>query len=463
MDASFLYMETPTTHFHVVGVLVVDPTDAPEFGVDKLKQVLTERLHLLAPFRRRLVEVPFKLGRPVWIEDGTFDIDRHVHHAALPAPGSRRELAEFVGDFASSQLDRTHPLWEMWVVEGLEDGNVALVTKMHHAAIDGVTGADLMVHLFDLTPEIAATPAPDEPWEPEAPPSDLQLAVEALFTSAIRPRQLIKVARNLAGATGGIVEALRASRRPGGPSVTLPFTAPRTPWNKALTPHRSVAFAGCALEDLKAIKTGLGGTINDVVLAATAGALRRWLHAHGGVPEEPLVASCPVSVHDTSTDDSMNKVSSMFVSLPVQLADPVERFAAIRESTRGAKELHGALGAETIMQLAETAPPALANLGARLYSSSRLADRHRPIQSLVVSNVPGPPIPLYCLGARVVATYPMGPLIEGSGLNLTVLSNTGNMDIGVMACRELVPDLQDIADAFVQEVELLLKAAAART
>jgi WS/DGAT/MGAT family acyltransferase len=245
--------------------------------------------------------------------------------------------------------------------------------------------------------------------------------------------------------------------------VTLPFTAPRTPWNKTLTPHRAVAFAGCALDDLKTIKNALGGTINDVVLAATAGSLRTWLEAHGGHPEEPLVASCPVSVHDTSTTESTNKISSMFVSLPVQVADALERFALIRESTRGAKELHGALGADTIMQLAEAAPPALANLGARLYSSSRLADRHRPIQSLIVSNVPGPPIPLYCAGARVVATYPMGPLIEGSGLNVTVLSNMGNMDIGVMACRELVPDVQDIADGFVHEVEVLLKAAAAST
>jgi WS/DGAT/MGAT family acyltransferase len=461
MDASFLYMETPTTHFHVVGALIVDASDAPAFGVDSLKRVLQERSHLLAPFRRRLVEVPFKLGRPVWIEDGTVDIDRHVHHAALPAPGSRRELAEFVGDFASSQLDRAHPLWEMWVVEGLEDGNVALVTKMHHAAIDGVTGADLMAHLFDLTPEVAVPTPPEEPWEPEEPPNELVLTLEAVLSSAVRPRDVVKIGRNLVQAAGGIVGALRANRAPETPNVTLPFTAPRTPWNKALTPHRAVAFAGCALDDLKTIKRALGGTINDVVLAATTGALRSWLEAHGGYPDEPLVASCPVSVHDTSTAEGTNKISSMFVSLPVQVADLVERFALIRESTKGAKELHGALGADTIMQLAEAAPPALANLGARLYSSSRLADRHRPIQSLVVSNVPGPPIPLYCNGARVIATYPMGPLIEGSGLNVTVLSNMGNMDIGVMACRELVPDVQDIADGFVHEVEALLKAAAA--
>jgi WS/DGAT/MGAT family acyltransferase len=241
----------------------------------------------------------------------------------------------------------------------------------------------------------------------------------------------------------------------------LPFTAPRAPWNGALTPHRSIAFAGCALDDKKRIKSAFGCTINDVVLAATAGSLRDWLLDHGGVPDQPLVASCPVSIGGApaaSGELAPNRVSSLFVSLPVDLDDPVKRIDFVRQNTKDAKELHGALGAETIMQLAEAAPPALANLAARLYTSSRLADRHRVVQNLVVSNVPGPPIPLYCAGARVLATYPMGPLIEGAGLNLTVLSNMGNMDVGVIACRELVPDVWAIADGFVHHVQVLLDA-----
>jgi WS/DGAT/MGAT family acyltransferase len=461
MDASFLYMETPTVHLHVVGVLIIDPTDAPDFSVEKLKSVLLDRMHLIKPFRRRLVEVPFRLGRPVWIEDEGFDIDQHIRRVAVPGPGSMHELAELVGDIASRPLDRSMALWEMWFVEGLEGGKVALVSKMHHAAIDGVSGADLMVHLFDLTPEIATYDPPEEPWQPEPEPSDLRMVLDAMAASVSGPGRTLKTLRDLAGAVTPVVGALRAGREPDRQSPTLPFTAPRTPWNGALTPHRAVAFSGCALDDMKRIKVAFGCTVNDVVLACATGALRDWLKEHGGVPDVPLVVSCPVSVRGEPDADGElgNKVSSMFVSLPVQLDDPVERIEFVRENTKGAKELHGALGAETIMQLAEAAPPALANLAARLYSSTKLADRHRPVQNLVVSNVPGPPIPLYCAGARVVATYPMGPILEGAGMNITVLSNMGNMDVGIIACRELVPDVWDLANGFVQHVKVLLEAA----
>ena len=214
MDASFLFMETPTMHFHVVGVLVVDPSESPDFGVDQLKAVLTERLHLLPPFRRRLVEVPYKLGRPRWIEDPDFDIDRHIRHVALPAPGSLHELAELVGDIASTPLDRGHPLWEMWVVDGLEGGKVGLISKMHHAAIDGVSGADLMVHLFDLGPEIAETPPPETPWQGEPIPSDLQLTLGALGDLAQRPAEIVKIVRSVGSAAGGMVGTLAGRTRP---------------------------------------------------------------------------------------------------------------------------------------------------------------------------------------------------------------------------------------------------------
>jgi WS/DGAT/MGAT family acyltransferase len=352
----------------------------------------------------------------------------------------------------------------MWVVDGVEGGKVGLISKMHHAAIDGVSGADLMVHLFDLSPEIAETPPPDEPWHGEPVPSDIELTLGALGDLAQRPAEIVRVMRSLGEAAGGMVSALRAGRDPEAPSPTLPFTAPRVPWNGSLTPHRSMAFAGCALDDLKKIKTAFGCTINDVVLAATAGTLRDWLLAHGGVPEQPLVASCPVSIGGGPIEPgelAANRMSSLFVALPVAIEDPVARIEFVRQNTKDAKELHGALGAETIMQLAEAAPPALANIAARLYTSSRLAERHPVVQNLVVSNVPGPPIPLYCAGARVLATYPMGPLIEGAGLNITVLSNMGNMDVGVIACRELVPDVWSIADGFVHHVQVLLEASGA--
>jgi WS/DGAT/MGAT family acyltransferase len=368
------------------------------------------------------------------------------------------ELAELVGDFASRPLDRSRPLWQMWVVEGLEDGMVALVTKIHHSCIDGVSGADLMAHLFDLEPEPPKMEPPPA-LEVERPPSDIRLVAGAVGSVLTQP---FAMARTMVRAGRGLIGAVQSQRnRPeGAPPATLPFTAPHTPWNGAITAHRSVAFSSCSLEDMKLVKRVYGTTVNDVVLAACTMSLRRWLQAHDALPDRPLVGSCPVSVHTEDNRKEPNQISSMFVSLPVQLEDPVEQLVAIRQSTKGAKELHHAMGADLIMSLTQSTPPQLLNLASRLYSQMDLASHHRPAHNLVVSNVPGPPIPLYCGGARVVACYPMGPILEGAGLNLTVLSNMGNVDFGAIACREMVPELWDIADGFAEAVTELSKRAA---
>jgi WS/DGAT/MGAT family acyltransferase len=459
VDASFLFMETPDMHMHTVGTVIIDPaTMSGGYAFAKIKDLLASRLHLMAPFRRRLVTVPFDLGLPVWIEDPSFDLDYHVHRRGLPQPGTMHELAELVGDFASRPLDRSRPLWQMWVVEGLEDGMVALVTKIHHAAIDGVTGADLMAHLFDLEPEPPQTePPPVLPTE--QPPSDVKLVAGALGSVVTQPFSL---ARTMVRTGRGLINALQSQRnRPEGvPPATLPFTAPTTPWNGAITPHRSVAFATCSLDDMKLVKRVFGTTVNDVVLAVCTMSLRRWLTAHDALPDRALVASVPVSVRTDEKSTDPNQLSSMFVSLPVQLSDPVDQLVAIRENTKGAKELHHAMGADLIMSLTQSTPPQLLNLASRLYSQMDLASRHRPAHNLVISNVPGPPIPLYCSGARVIAVYPMGPILEGAGLNLTVLSNMGNVDFGAIACREMVPELWDIADGFAEAVTELRKRAA---
>lgn len=458
VDASFLYMETRDMHTHTVGTVIIDPATMPGgFAFQKIKDLIAGRLHLMPPFRRRLVTVPFDLAHPVWIEDPDFDLDYHVHRRGLPQPGTMHELAELVGDFASRQLDRSRPLWQMWVVEGLEDGMVALVTKIHHSCIDGVSGADLMAHLFDLEPEPPKV-EPAAPLPVEQPPSDVKLVAGALGSVVTQP---FNVARTMVRTGRGLINAVQSQRkRPeGAPPATLPFTAPTTPWNGAITPHRSVAFATCSLEDMKLVKRVFGTTVNDVVLAACTMSLRRWLMAHDALPDKALVASCPVSVHTEETRTDPNQISSMFVSLPVQLADPVDQLVAIRENTKGAKELHHAMGADLIMGLTQSTPPQLLNLASRLYSQMNLASRHRPAHNLIISNVPGPPIPLYCGGARVVAVYPMGPILEGAGLNLTVLSNMGNVDFGAIACREMVPDLWDIADSFAEAVTDLRKRA----
>jgi diacylglycerol O-acyltransferase / wax synthase len=458
VDASFLYMETRDMHMHTVGTVVIDPATMPGgYAFAKIKELLASRLHLMAPFRRRLVMVPFDLAHPVWIEDPDFDLEFHVHRRGLPQPGTMHELAELVGDFASRPLDRSRPLWQMWVVEGLEDGLVALVTKIHHSCIDGVSGADLMAHLFDLEPEPPEIELPPA-LATEQPPSDVKLIAGALSSVVTQPFSL---ARTMVRTGRGLIGAVQSQRkRPeGAPPATLPFTAPTTPWNGAITPHRAVAFSSCSLEDMKLVKRVFGTTVNDVVLAACTMSLRRWLEAHDALPDRPLVASIPVSVHTADNKTDPNQISTMFVSLPVQLSDPVEQLVVIRENTKGAKELHHAMGADLIMSLTQATPPQLLNLASRLYSQMNLASRHRPAHNLVVSNVPGPPIPLYCGGARVVSCYPMGPILEGAGLNLTVLSNMGNVDFGAIACREMVPDLWDIADGFAEAVTELRKRA----
>jgi WS/DGAT/MGAT family acyltransferase len=460
MDASFLYMETPSAHAHVVGTLVLDPSTSPDaFSFEKLLHVIEDRLHLLSPFRRRLVWVPLNLSHPVWIEDPDFDIEAHVHHGAVRAPGGMHELAEAVAEIAGHPLDRSRPLWELWLLEGLEGGQVAMVSKMHHATIDGVTGADLMANLFDLTPETPEFPPPEVPWAPEAVPSDLELIGMGLGQMARNPARMVRVLNRTVRSVVDIVQRQREASSEDRPSPALPFTAPRVRWSAAITPHRSVAFGKAALEDMRHIKSVFGTTVNDVVLTACTMTLRRYLEAHDDLPDQPLVCSVPVSVHGKSEHEGTNQVSTMFVRLPVQLADPVEQLRTINAETKEAKIMQSAIGADMLQDFAQFIPPTLFNRAMLLYSNLNLADRHRPVHNLIVSNVPGPPIPLYAAGAQVKGLYPFGPLLEGAGLNLTVLSNMGNVDFGVIACRELVPDVWDIADGFGEAVHELKVAA----
>jgi WS/DGAT/MGAT family acyltransferase len=459
MDASFLYMETPSQLAHVVGTIILDPSAGEGFSYERMVEVLRNRMHLLEPFRRRLVTVPFNLGHPVWIEDPDFDLESHIHRVAVRPPGTMHEVAEIVADIASRPLDRTRPLWELTLIEGLDDGNVGFVTKMHHAAIDGVTGADLMANLFDLEPNAPDPEPPDEPWHGEAVPTELELMVRAVQGVASRPRTMAKVLTRTVRSVSSIVARQREASGTDRPSAALPFTAPKVKWSGAITPHRSVAFGKAALDDMRQIKSAFGTTVNDVVLAACTQTLRQYLIAHDDLPDIPLVCSVPVSVHGATEHEGTNQVSTMFVRLPVQIEDPVEQLRTINAETREAKEMQNAIGADLLQDFAQFIPPTLFNRAMRLYSNLNLADRHRPVHNLIVSNVPGPPIPLYTAGAQVMGVYPFGPLLEGAGLNLTVLSNMGHVDFGVIACRELVPDAWDIADGFAEAVLLLKKRA----
>src|SRR5574341_163353 len=464
LDAAFLYIEAPNHHMHVSMVSVFDTSTMPDgYSFEKIRKIIEERLPLIPMFRRRLVQVPSNLHPPLWVDDPNFDLDYHVRRIAAPAPGGIKELCDIAGDFVSRQLDRTRPLWEISIVEGLEDGNIGVLAKVHHCTIDGVSGAEVMVHLFDLEPD----PAPKEEGKPEPAvadhvPSDLELVGYATWSLL---RQPFQIASKIPGTMRSILNVVRNRRESQGPAAPAPFAAPRTPFNAAITPHRKVAAVTLPFQEVKAVKRALGCTVNDVVLALCGGALRRYLDKKGELPREPLVAVVPISVRnlpDAPTEGS-NHVSAMFTSLATDQRDPEARVRAINESTKAAKSEHHALGAKMLQDWAEFATPALFTRASRLYSSMHLADRHRPIHNLIVSNVPGPPFPLYLAGAKLKMLCPLGPVMEGAGLNVTVISYMENLDVGLIACRESVPDLWDLADGFKDALEELKDAAGVRT
>ncbi len=455
LDATFLYFETPNMHMHVIGVIVFDPTTVPGgYSFDLVKEMMQKRLHLVPTFRRKLAPIPFNFHHPVWVEDANFDLDYHVHRIGCPAPGSERELAEVVGDIASRPLDRTRPLWDMTIVEGLQNGYVASISKMHHATIDGVSGSNLMVHLFDLEPTPAEQPAP-EPWQPERMPNDIERLAFAAVSRARRPLNIFKVVPATARSVLNVVNR----RRGGSGGMATPFTAPRTSFNAAVTPHRRVAFSTTSLEEVKQIKKAFGTTVNDVVLAICSSALRRYFAGRNELPDRSLIATCPVSVRGEEEKIGSNQVSALFTKLYTDIEDPVERLMAIHEINKGAKEEHNAIGADTLQNWAEFAAPTTFSVAARMYTGLRLAERHPVIHNLVISNVPGPPFPLYFAGAKLVGLNPLGPIMDGAGLNITVLSYVDNINWGFIACRELMPDLWDLADAIPDAQAELLKAA----
>jgi diacylglycerol O-acyltransferase / wax synthase len=444
MDSTFLYIETPAGHMHVAMTSVLDvSTMEGGYSFDKIKQTIAARLPLVPPFRRRLVEVPFQFHHPVWIEDPNFNLDYHVRRIGCPAPGGRRELAEVAGQIASIPLDRTRPLWEAWVVEGLKQDRVGFVIKVHHSAIDGASGAEIMTELYDLTPEGRDVEA--DPVQPEHVPTDLELVSYAAMSKLRLYQDTIGL---LSRTVRSVAKVISNARNPELRHGAIPLTAPRTPFNASISPHRSVAFARLPLDEVKAVKQALDVKVNDIVLAVCAGTLRRYLEGLDALPEEPLMAVVPVSVReDDERGTQGNKVSAMFTSLATDVDDVAERVTAIAASTQGAKEDHNAIGARTLTDWAEWAAPRTFGLAARLYSSMGLANSHRPIHNLVISNVPGPPFPLYLSGAELVAAYPMGPIMDGAGLNITVMSYRDSVDIGFLACADLVGDIWDLAAA----------------
>jgi diacylglycerol O-acyltransferase / wax synthase len=454
LDASFLYLETSSQVLHVCGLLTLDGSTVPGgYTFAKLKQRLEERVRVIPAFRRKLHNPLWNLGHPVWIEDEDFDLDHHVHRIGVPAPGDRAELAELCAHIAGQQLDRAHPLWQLYVIEGLADGQIAVLLKMHHASVDGVSGASLITYLAGLEPD-AALPEVAEERNPGLP-GGFDLFRSGVFGFAKRP---LEVARLLPDLLELVPRWLGKAVR--GKGMPVPFTAPRTSLNGTITGHRSVAFAQLALDEIKDVKNAFGVTVNDVVLALVAGALRDFLAARGELPDDPLVATVPVSVHDrTEREHGSNKVSAFFASLPTHLADPAARVFILAEANRLSKDHHYDIHADMLQDWAQFSAATAFGLAVRAYSALRLAEKHPVVHNLVVSNVPGPPMPLYLLGALVTGFYPLGPVFHGAGLNVTVLSNAGKVHVGLLGARELVKDLWPLADALPEALAELLKAA----
>lgn len=446
LDTSFLAMETASTYGHTSGLLVLDPSELDErFDAERVKRLLQERLHLLEPFRWRLIEVPFDMDRPYWINDPDFDIDFHVRELALPKPGNADQLSEQVSRLVARPLDRNRPLWELYVIHGLEGGRVALLTKMHHAAVDGASGVEILTTLMDTEPYPAPTPPPESAWEPDQVPGQWELIGRSYLNWAQQPTRLWRaqqrMVENLLRRNGD--EPVSFAGRPDGTLLNPPpAPAPQTSFNRVITPHRRFAFGTLPLDEVKRVKNARGVTVNDVVLALTTRALRRWLIAHNELPSDPLLAMVPVSVRTADQKASYgNRVSMMVVPLPTNESDPAVQLSQVHQSTKAAKEQFKAVPADELLEFSDMAPPSLMIQAAQTVSRMRIADVTNPPANLVVSNVPGPTAPLYCAGARLEAMHPVSTITDGMGLNVTVMSYLGNLDVGLISCRELIPDL----------------------
>ena len=460
VDAAFLYGETPAWHMHVSAVLLVDPTGLPDgFSTDLLTRRIGQRLHLAPQFRWRLVEVPLGIDRPGWVEDPDFDINYHVRHIGVPPPGGPEQVGNLIGDLVGYKLDRNIPLWEMWVIDGLADGRIAILAKIHHSIIDGVSGSELATVLFDLESD---PPDAEEDIEPRVigpVPSPAELVARGVGRMMLSPYRFVRFTDQTVRQGLKFVGFQRRQRPP-----SIPFQAPRTSFNAELTPHRRFAYTSVALDDVREIKDAFGVKLNDVVLALCAGALRRYLEIGDELPASPLIAQVPMSLRtDADTNSVGTKVGAMFASLATDIDDPVARLGAIHESTQSAKEMQQALAADKIMGLTDLTAPGLIALAARMYTLAGLSSLTPPIMNLIISNVPGPPFPLYTAGARVEAMYPMGPLLYGTGINITVFSYVGSIDFGFMVCRELVADHWSLAEGIPIALDELLTAARSRS
>jgi diacylglycerol O-acyltransferase / wax synthase len=437
LDAANLYMETATSYWHVATLIVFDGSQSDGATAERMKERYRERLPLLAPMRRRLVEVPLHLDYPYWADDPDLDLDEHIRSVSLAAPGADEQLAELIAELTAHPLDRSRPVWMLYVIEGLPDDRIAHLTLIHHATADGVAFVRLLMNLLDHDADGGHDPFPEP--DTEAAPSRPQMLGHTLATLATHPLRQGRAVARLLPALPRLAGLLpHASVR----------EAPPTPFNAPIGPHRAVAFTSIPLDDVRAVKDAVGVTVNDVVLGTCAGALRTYLERAGSLPAEPLRAMIPVSVRsEHERDEYGNHVSATVTSLHTDVEDPIERLRAIADSMRVAKQAATAIPGDVLGELEALIPSPIAE------AATRVVGHVRPF-NVVVSNVPGPSIPLYADGAEMLHYYPFAPIVDGLGLNISLFSYAGQIEFGLNACRDLVPDVGDLGamllDAFAE-------------
>ena len=453
LDASFLHQEKQASHMHV-GALVTFEGPAP--SRDEMYDHMQSRLHLVPRYRQKLAFPRLEMGRPFWVDDPQFNLDYHVRQTALPAPGSQEQLRHLLGRIFSQRLDRSKPLWELWVVHGLEEGHFALISKTHHALVDGVSGVDISTVLFDLAPTPAELDG-ESRWTPMPEPSQVDLVAEGI-------KDLVKAPAGLAGRAIGALshpgrtatDVREALEGVGEVAWAALNPAPQTPLNVPIGPHRRVWWVRSRLQDFKHIKNGLGGTVNDVVLAVVAGALGKWLRSRGvRTAGTELRALVPVSIRSDDERGALgNRIAAMRGPLPVYAEDPVERLRIVREAMGHLKDSKQALGAEVIAGVQDFAPPTLLAQASRLNFSTRLFN-------LIVTNVPGPQFPLYLLGREMLELVPMAFLPEDHAVAIAIMSYNGKVDFGLLGDYDAMPDIDVLGELIEESLAELL--AAART
>ena len=451
LDSSFLHLERDAAHMHVAGCMVFDGT-APAY--DDLVAEIVSRLHLVPRYRQRLAFVPLNQGRPVWVDDPHFNVTFHVRHTALPRPGGDQELKRLCGRVFSQALDRSRPLWELWLVEGLSDDRFAVLSKTHHALVDGVSGVDIATVLFDTSPDPMPVAPPDQEWVPKPLPSSAQLLADSLLERTTVPAEIARGVRaTVRGPRHVAQKAGEALVGVGAMAWTGLNAAPTSPFNVRIGPHRRFTWVRGDLSEFKAIKNSLGGTVNDVVLTVVTGALGQYMRLHGHSTDVALRAMIPVSVRaDVDRGALGNRVAAVWASLPVGNTDPVKRLRQISSSMKDLKESGQAVGAQVITELSGFAPPTIMAQAARLQARQRLFN-------LVVTNVPGPQVPLYMLGRELDALYPMVPLAENTALGIAIMSYNGQLNFGLVSDFDALADVEVLADELRSTIAELVAAA----